>query len=78
MYVCNLFQYWSVLLIGRYALSFASEYLKMIYVNRTPESIKTVHVVSSALKATLTWHSMRTLQVVRFKKINTEYYLPLI
>ncbi|XP_071705503.1 acyl-coenzyme A oxidase 3, peroxisomal-like [Rutidosis leptorrhynchoides] len=45
-----------------YALSFASEYLKMIYVKRTPESIKTVHVVSSALKATLTWHAMRTLQ----------------
>ncbi|KAJ0683020.1 putative acyl-CoA oxidase [Helianthus annuus] len=51
-------------LVGRYALSFASEYLKNIYVNRTRQSIKTVHVVSSALKATSTWHGMRTLQVV--------------
>ncbi|XP_071735800.1 acyl-coenzyme A oxidase 3, peroxisomal-like [Rutidosis leptorrhynchoides] len=53
------------LIAKTYALSFASENLKMIYVNRTPESIKTVHVVSSALKATLTWHSMRTLQECR-------------
>ncbi|KAI3744109.1 hypothetical protein L1987_57184 [Smallanthus sonchifolius] len=48
-----------------YALSFASEYLKNIYVKRARESIKTVHVVSSALKATLTWHGMRTLQECR-------------
>ncbi|KAI7734247.1 hypothetical protein M8C21_011560 [Ambrosia artemisiifolia] len=48
-----------------YALSFATEYLKNIYVNRTRESIKTVHVVSSALKATATWHGMRTLQECR-------------
>ncbi|KVI09835.1 Acyl-CoA dehydrogenase/oxidase [Cynara cardunculus var. scolymus] len=40
------------LLAKTYALSFASNYLKMIYVKRTPASIKTVHVVSSALKAT--------------------------
>ncbi|KAI3719749.1 hypothetical protein L6452_20653 [Arctium lappa] len=53
------------LLAKTYALSFASNYLKMIYVNRTPESIKTVHVVSSALKAVLTWHNMRTLQECR-------------
>ncbi|KAI3744108.1 hypothetical protein L1987_57183 [Smallanthus sonchifolius] len=53
------------LIAKTYALSFASEYLKTIYVKRTPESIKTVHVVSSALKATLTWHSMRTLQDCR-------------
>ncbi|KAL8227766.1 hypothetical protein R6Q57_015350 [Mikania cordata] len=48
-----------------YALSFASEYLKKIYAKRTHESVKTVHVVSSALKATLTWHGMRTLQECR-------------
>ncbi|KAK1412129.1 hypothetical protein QVD17_33127 [Tagetes erecta] len=53
------------LLAKTYALSFASNHLKMIYVNRTPESIKTVHVVSSALKAVLTWHCMRTLQECR-------------
>nr|XP_043625835.1 acyl-coenzyme A oxidase 3, peroxisomal-like [Erigeron canadensis] len=48
-----------------YALSFASEYLKNIYVNRTRTSLKSVHVISSALKATLTWHAMRTLQECR-------------
>ncbi|KAK9074404.1 hypothetical protein SSX86_007002 [Deinandra increscens subsp. villosa] len=53
------------LLAKTYALSFASNYLKMIYVNRTPQTIKTVHVVSSALKAVLTWHCMRTLQECR-------------
>ncbi|CAH1416627.1 unnamed protein product [Lactuca virosa] len=37
------------LIAKTYAMSFASNYL-MIYVKRTPESIKTVHVVSSALK----------------------------
>ncbi|GJX98813.1 acyl-coenzyme A oxidase 3, peroxisomal-like protein [Tanacetum coccineum] len=53
------------LLAKTYALSFASNHLKMIYVKRTPESTKTVHVVSSALKAVLTWHCMRTLQECR-------------
>ncbi|XP_076938459.1 acyl-coenzyme A oxidase 3, peroxisomal-like [Bidens hawaiensis] len=53
------------LLAKTYALSFASNYLKMIYVKRTPESIKTVHVVSSALKAVATWHCIRTLQECR-------------
>lgn len=47
----------------RYAMSFAANYLKSIYVKRTPESNKTLHVVSSAFKAILTWHNMRTLQV---------------
>ncbi|GJW32260.1 acyl-coenzyme A oxidase 3, peroxisomal-like protein, partial [Tanacetum coccineum] len=53
------------LFIDSYALSFAGEYLKMIYAKRTHQTIKTVHVVSSALKATLTWHTMRTLQECR-------------
>ncbi|PWA57324.1 acyl-CoA oxidase 3 [Artemisia annua] len=53
------------LLAKTYALCFASNHLKMIYVKRTPESTKTVHVVSSALKAVLTWHCMRTLQECR-------------
>lgn len=48
-----------------YAMSFAGNYLKSIYVRRTPETNKTIHVVSSALKATLTWHNMRTLQECR-------------
>ncbi|MFS8021197.1 putative acyl-CoA oxidase [Helianthus anomalus] len=55
-----------ILVVGViYALSFASNYLKMIYVKRTPESMKSVHLASSALKAVLTWHCMRTLQECR-------------
>jgi acyl-CoA oxidase len=53
------------LLAKTYAMSFAANYLKMIYVNRTPEMNKTIHVVSSAFKATLTWHNMQTLQECR-------------
>ncbi|XP_009354288.2 acyl-coenzyme A oxidase 3, peroxisomal [Pyrus x bretschneideri] len=53
------------LLAKTYAMSFASNYLKMIYVKRTPESSKTIHVVSSAFKAIHTWHNMRTLQECR-------------
>lgn len=47
----------------RYAMGFAGNDLKKIYVKRTPESNKIVHVISSAFKATFTWHNMRTLQV---------------
>jgi acyl-CoA oxidase len=46
-------------------MSFASIELKMMYVNRTPESNKAIHIVSSAYKATFTWNNMRTLQVLR-------------
>ncbi|KAL8140414.1 hypothetical protein V2J09_006435 [Rumex salicifolius] len=53
------------LLAKTYAMSFAANYLKSIYVKRTPETNKTVHIVSSALKAALTWHNMRTLQECR-------------
>ncbi|KAM5578249.1 hypothetical protein ABKV19_008519 [Rosa sericea] len=53
------------LLAKTYAMTFAANHLKMIYVRRTPESSKTIHVVSSAFKATLTWHNMRTLQECR-------------
>ncbi|GMG98551.1 hypothetical protein Nepgr_000391 [Nepenthes gracilis] len=53
------------LLAKTYAMSFAGNYLKSIYVQRTPEMNKTIHVVSSAFKATLTWHNMRTLQECR-------------
>ncbi|XP_052207462.1 acyl-coenzyme A oxidase 3, peroxisomal-like [Diospyros lotus] len=53
------------LLAKTYAVSFAANYLKMIYVKRTPESNKMLHVISSAFKATLTWHNMRTLQECR-------------
>ncbi|KAL3632214.1 Acyl-coenzyme A oxidase 3, peroxisomal [Castilleja foliolosa] len=53
------------LLAKTYAMSFAANYLKLLYVKRTPQLIKTIHVVSSAFKATLTWHNMRTLQECR-------------
>ncbi|XP_019160686.1 PREDICTED: putative acyl-coenzyme A oxidase 3.2, peroxisomal [Ipomoea nil] len=52
------------LLAKIYAMSFATNFLKRMYVKRKPETIKTLHVVSSAFKATLSWHNMRTLQVV--------------
>ncbi|KAK4799251.1 hypothetical protein SAY86_024616 [Trapa natans] len=53
------------LLAKTYAMSFSANYLKTLYMNRTPELIKTIHVVSSAFKAALTWHNMRTLQECR-------------
>ncbi|KAL3502696.1 hypothetical protein ACH5RR_037145 [Cinchona calisaya] len=53
------------LLAKTYSMSFAANYLKTIYVKRTPELIKTIHIVSSAFKATLSWHNMRTLQECR-------------
>nr|XP_017241863.1 PREDICTED: acyl-coenzyme A oxidase 3, peroxisomal-like isoform X3 [Daucus carota subsp. sativus] len=53
------------LIAQTYAMSFAGNYLKRLYVTRTPESYKYIHVVSSAFKATLTWHNMRTLQECR-------------
>ncbi|KAG6404904.1 hypothetical protein SASPL_132481 [Salvia splendens] len=53
------------LLAKTYAMSFAGNYLKLLYVRRTPQLIKTLHVVSSGLKAALTWHNMRTLQECR-------------
>ncbi|KAK6134299.1 hypothetical protein DH2020_031922 [Rehmannia glutinosa] len=53
------------LLAKTYAMSFAANHLKLLYVKRTPQLIKTLHVVSSAFKAILTWHNMRTLQECR-------------
>ncbi|KAL2640629.1 hypothetical protein GLYMA_06G285400v4 [Glycine max] len=53
------------LLAKVYAMSFAANELKIMYVNRTPKSNKAIHIVSSAYKATLTWNNMRTLQECR-------------
>ncbi|KAL3325690.1 hypothetical protein AABB24_036766 [Solanum stoloniferum] len=53
------------LLAKTYAMSFAANHLKMMYVKRTPEMNKVIHVVSSAFKATASWHNMRTLQECR-------------
>ncbi|KAG1334969.1 acyl-coenzyme A oxidase 3, peroxisomal [Cocos nucifera] len=47
------------------AMSCAANFLKSLYVKRTPEAKKIIHIYSSALKATLTWHNMRTLQECR-------------
>ncbi|KAJ3692286.1 hypothetical protein LUZ60_012636 [Juncus effusus] len=47
------------------ALSCAANFLKTIYMERTPEANKAVHIYSSALKATLTWQNMTTLQECR-------------
>ncbi|XP_042378880.1 acyl-coenzyme A oxidase 3, peroxisomal-like [Zingiber officinale] len=47
------------------AMSSAANFLKRLYVDRTPESNKSVHIYSSALKATLTWNNMRVLQECR-------------
>ncbi|XP_011013714.1 PREDICTED: acyl-coenzyme A oxidase 3, peroxisomal-like [Populus euphratica] len=63
------------LLAKSYAMSFGGNYLKMMYVNRTPESAKTLHVVSSAFKAIFTWHNMRTLQECRVSKALLSEYV---
>ncbi|OAY84258.1 Acyl-coenzyme A oxidase 3, peroxisomal [Ananas comosus] len=47
------------------AMSCAANYLKKIYLQRTPEANKAIHIYSSALKATLTWQNMITLQECR-------------
>ncbi|XP_065875944.1 acyl-coenzyme A oxidase 3, peroxisomal-like [Euphorbia lathyris] len=53
------------LLAKTYAMAFAGNDLKKMYWKRTPETNKAIHVVSSALKATFTWHNFRTLQECR-------------
>ncbi|CAN1230130.1 Acyl-coenzyme A oxidase 3, peroxisomal [Linum perenne] len=53
------------LIAKTYAMTCAGNYLKKIYVKRTPASNKIIHVVSSGFKAVLTWHNMRTLQECR-------------
>ncbi|KAI3440777.1 Acyl-coenzyme A oxidase [Psidium guajava] len=53
------------LLAKTYAMSFSANHLKMIYMKRTPELNKTIHILSSAFKASFTWHNMRTLQECR-------------
>ncbi|CAA2954151.1 acyl-coenzyme A oxidase 3, peroxisomal-like [Olea europaea var. sylvestris] len=53
------------LLAKTYAMSFAGNYLKLLYLKRSPQLMKTIHVVSSAFKAALTRHNLRTLQECR-------------
>ncbi|KAJ0101242.1 hypothetical protein Patl1_05260 [Pistacia atlantica] len=61
------------LLAKTYAMSSAANYTKMLYVNRTPQSNKTTHVISSAFKATFTWHNQQTLQARNFKYTSIIY-----
>ncbi|MBA0798888.1 hypothetical protein Gohar_009441, partial [Gossypium harknessii] len=53
------------LLAKTYAMSFASHYLKKLFVKRTPRSYKTIHIFSSAFKATFTWNNLHILQECR-------------
>lgn len=53
------------LLAKTYAMSFAAVDLKNLYVRRTPQDSKVIHVLSSGLKAVLSWHNLRTLQECR-------------
>uniref|UniRef100_A0A0E0PXN2 Acyl-coenzyme A oxidase n=1 Tax=Oryza rufipogon TaxID=4529 RepID=A0A0E0PXN2_ORYRU len=46
-------------------MSSAGNFMKRMYVKRTPELNKSIHIYSSALKATLTWQNMTTLQECR-------------
>lgn len=48
----------------RCLMSSAGNFMKNMYVKRTPEMSKAIHIYSSALKATLTWQNMITLQVL--------------
>ncbi|KAJ0989396.1 hypothetical protein J5N97_007752 [Dioscorea zingiberensis] len=47
------------------AMSSAGNFLKKVYVKRTPSTNKIIHVYSSAFKAMHTWHNMKTLQECR-------------
>ncbi|XP_078438670.1 acyl-coenzyme A oxidase 3, peroxisomal-like [Wolffia australiana] len=53
------------LLAKTYGGSCAVTFLKTIYVERTPEMIKPIHVYSSAFKAVFTWQNMIILQECR-------------
>ncbi|XP_022726557.1 acyl-coenzyme A oxidase 3, peroxisomal-like [Durio zibethinus] len=53
------------LLAKTYAMSFAGNYLKLLFVRRKSQSNKTIHVVSSSFKATFTWNNMQILQECR-------------
>ncbi|XP_020675293.1 acyl-coenzyme A oxidase 3, peroxisomal [Dendrobium catenatum] len=47
------------------AMSIAAYNLKKIYVKRSPDTTKILHIYSSAYKATFTWQNMKTLQECR-------------
>uniref|UniRef100_A0A1D1Z3C0 acyl-CoA oxidase n=1 Tax=Anthurium amnicola TaxID=1678845 RepID=A0A1D1Z3C0_9ARAE len=47
------------------AMSCAANYMKRMYVDRTPQTNKAIHIYSSAFKAACTWHNMRALQECR-------------
>ncbi|URE08857.1 acyl-coenzyme A oxidase [Musa troglodytarum] len=47
------------------AMSSATNFLKRLFIKRTPESNKSIHIYCSAFKATVSWHTMRVLQECR-------------
>lgn len=53
------------LLAKTYAMAFACNELKSLYVNRRPSDAKVIHVQSSGYKAMSSWHMLRTLQECR-------------
>lgn len=53
------------LLAKTYAVSFAVNGLKALYLRRTPADSKVIHVQSSGYKALSSWHMLRTLQECR-------------
>ena len=58
-------------------MSSAGNFMKKMYVKRTPEMSKAIHIYSSALKATLTWQNMVTLQVLLvLKELLLCFFIP--
>eukprot|EP00897_Mesotaenium_endlicherianum_P007553 jgi/Mesen1/6826/ME000035S06196 len=53
------------LLAKTYAMGFAVNELKELYVRRKPSDSKVIHVQSSGYKAMASWHMLRTLQECR-------------
>lgn len=47
------------------AMSIAANYLKKIYIKRSSETSKMIHIYSSAFKSTHTWQNIKTLQECR-------------
>lgn len=52
-----------LLILDRYAMSFAGLDMKKLHERRRSEDSKIIHVLSSGYKAIFSWESLRTLQV---------------
>eukprot|EP00850_Spirogloea_muscicola_P022010 SM000272S10277 [mRNA] locus=s272:131970:137418:- [translate_table: standard] len=53
------------LLAKTYAMNFANNSMKLLYIRRQPSDAKVIHVQSSGYKAMFSWHMLRTLQECR-------------